>query len=475
MATTTTTTPTTTGVNSDNENIIINNNNSHNNLKKDIIKSAKSSGRKKKKKRTGKTDLSVDDIVDSPRENDVLFGRGGNVYKHPGNQTFRSLVASNKAIYLTCSVDTKKKLAESIVLALETQDPPARFIQTDQTSGKWVIVDRRRAVSKTSQALREGAPDLRHVINNCNNTPEPPLPHSSPSSSSSSTTTTNKSTERVATAAAPPSPPRAANACLSSGKTENDDESERSSKSSVVLDTTCRSWQDVHRKLFLNRSREDLLESLTKFAVLARRQVSEGVCANRKQCETGGPFRFQDRVCRRRVSECSSSTDNHQSEHSGSESRVTTPKRSSSSEKQKDLPPTITSMLVTAEPCMEPHRIVSCVSPIDLCLMDDNGEDKKKKEKKGQQQHKTNDLDWPCPPPLKKRRTTVAPVIVAPRTTYVFEFDKLENVLSHELDNVGQNNDEDSEELMQRSVVSLALTEPITDEEEMSIQNYCVV
>eukprot|EP00980_Cylindrotheca_fusiformis_P031600 scaffold26659_cov215-Cylindrotheca_fusiformis.AAC.1 len=55
-------------------------------------------------------------------------------------------------------------LSRSIVNAVRSQNPPGRFLQKDSKSNKWFDVGDQRAQEKTSQALREGAPDIRKKV-----------------------------------------------------------------------------------------------------------------------------------------------------------------------------------------------------------------------------------------------------------------------------------------------------------------------
>lgn len=55
-------------------------------------------------------------------------------------------------------------LSRSIVNAVRSQNPPGRFLQKDSKTNKWFDVGDQRAQEKTSQALREGAPDIRKKV-----------------------------------------------------------------------------------------------------------------------------------------------------------------------------------------------------------------------------------------------------------------------------------------------------------------------
>merc|ERR1719343_1636308 len=102
-----------------------------------------------------------DDMVDitDPRDTDVLCGRGGAALRHPGNQTYRRLVNLNKGLYITCLKTEKLKISRSIVAAIREQN--GRFLERDAKKGVWFDIGDKKAVEKTSQALREGQPKLR--------------------------------------------------------------------------------------------------------------------------------------------------------------------------------------------------------------------------------------------------------------------------------------------------------------------------
>jgi len=92
--------------------------------------------------------------------NDVLCGRGGLTNHHPGNIFFRRLVRIKQEAYLLASKRDKAGVAREIVELVRTLVPPGRFLKKDE-KGMWVDIGDRKAREKTSQALREGAPELR--------------------------------------------------------------------------------------------------------------------------------------------------------------------------------------------------------------------------------------------------------------------------------------------------------------------------
>jgi len=108
--------------------------------------------------------------IRTPNDHDVLCGRGGGINSHPGNIKFRNWVRERKENYnLAPSKAAKASVSREIVDRVTGQDPPGRFLQREEMekcqSGKgssyWVEIDDTKAMAKTSQALREGAPAIR--------------------------------------------------------------------------------------------------------------------------------------------------------------------------------------------------------------------------------------------------------------------------------------------------------------------------
>ena len=105
--------------------------------------------------------------IGTPHEHDVLSGRGGAINSHVGNQRFREWVRVRREKYnLAKSKAEKARVANEVMDLVRNQSPPGRFLQRDQSSSSmgvtwWVEVDEIKAMAKTSQALREGAPSIR--------------------------------------------------------------------------------------------------------------------------------------------------------------------------------------------------------------------------------------------------------------------------------------------------------------------------
>lgn len=105
-------------------------------------------------------------------DNDIVCGRKGVALKHPGNLAYRKIVGLNKALYATCVKNEKLRISKSIVAAM--REVGGRFLEREdgKTSASlnekdedgnpvaYTDIGDKRAVEKTSQALREGQPKL---------------------------------------------------------------------------------------------------------------------------------------------------------------------------------------------------------------------------------------------------------------------------------------------------------------------------
>ena len=104
--------------------------------------------------------------IRTPHPHDVLSGRGGGINSHDGNVQFRSWVHERKNDYnLASNKAEKARVAREVIALVQGQNPPGRFLQKDPSSigGQtwWVELDDEKMMAKTSQALREGAPQIR--------------------------------------------------------------------------------------------------------------------------------------------------------------------------------------------------------------------------------------------------------------------------------------------------------------------------
>ena len=95
-----------------------------------------------------------------------MTGRGGAINSHIGNKTFREWVRVRKEEYnlAPCKAE-KAKVAKEVMDLVKSLDPPGRFLMQDPTCSStqcwWIEVDETKALAKTCQALREGAPRIR--------------------------------------------------------------------------------------------------------------------------------------------------------------------------------------------------------------------------------------------------------------------------------------------------------------------------
>lgn len=100
--------------------------------------------------------------IDGFGNNDVLCGRGGQTNNHAGNVLWRELVKMNQVPYMEMPKRQKMLVSKAIVSWVRSQNPPGRFLSKDIGTGKWYDIGDKKAGEKTSQALREGLPKIRH-------------------------------------------------------------------------------------------------------------------------------------------------------------------------------------------------------------------------------------------------------------------------------------------------------------------------
>jgi len=112
--------------------------------------------------------------IRTPSASDILLGRGGSINNHPGNQVFREWVKARREDYnLAPNKVEKMKIARKVMDSVHNAG--GRFLQKDPSTSAhwWVEVDETRALAKTAQALREGAPQIRAAHHP--EDPEPPI------------------------------------------------------------------------------------------------------------------------------------------------------------------------------------------------------------------------------------------------------------------------------------------------------------
>jgi hypothetical protein len=102
--------------------------------------------------------------VITPHDHDVLSGRGNFVNYHAGNEHFRALVRKHKVAYVACPKQQKGKFSRMIVEEIRARNPPGRFLKQDHATKLWMDIGEKKALDKTRQALREGAPEIMKEI-----------------------------------------------------------------------------------------------------------------------------------------------------------------------------------------------------------------------------------------------------------------------------------------------------------------------
>mmetsp|Transcript_23109 Transcript_23109/g.54625 ORF Transcript_23109/g.54625 Transcript_23109/m.54625 type:complete len:1089 (+) Transcript_23109:289-3555(+) len=100
----------------------------------------------------------ADGGIITPHDHDVLSGRGNSVNHHPGNEYFRSLVRHHKLAYVRCPKPQKEQFSKLIVSTVRDREPPGRFLKQNSQTKTWYNIGTQKALDKTRQALREGAP-----------------------------------------------------------------------------------------------------------------------------------------------------------------------------------------------------------------------------------------------------------------------------------------------------------------------------
>lgn len=93
-------------------------------------------------------------ITVEPRPTDVLFGRGNGVASWRGNVHYRQIIWKYKAEYQAAGRFTKAKVALKVLQDLGNLNPPGRFVEM-MDEDTYCLVEQKRAIEKTCQALRE--------------------------------------------------------------------------------------------------------------------------------------------------------------------------------------------------------------------------------------------------------------------------------------------------------------------------------
>ena len=92
----------------------------------------------------------------------AVCGRGGGTNVHPGNRRFRDLINANRRAYLRARKNDKPAISRSIVRTIREMN--GRFLKKDEKLGLWFEIGDDGAREKTSQALRQRAPEMRKIL-----------------------------------------------------------------------------------------------------------------------------------------------------------------------------------------------------------------------------------------------------------------------------------------------------------------------
>ena len=95
-------------------------------------------------------------------DNDVLSGRGGGTNVHPGNRNFRDLINMHRRAYLKARKNDKPAISRAIVRGIRENN--GAFLKRDEKTGLWFEIGDDAAREKTSQALRQRAPEMRKLL-----------------------------------------------------------------------------------------------------------------------------------------------------------------------------------------------------------------------------------------------------------------------------------------------------------------------
>lgn len=131
-------------------------------MREDDIGTEESPSKKQRKQEEPAPVMPSQEGIDVFEDNDVLSGRGGGTNVHPGNRYFRDLINRNRRAYLKAKKNDKPAISRAIVKAVRERG--GRFLKREEGSSEWFEIGDNMAREKTSQALRQRAPEMRKVL-----------------------------------------------------------------------------------------------------------------------------------------------------------------------------------------------------------------------------------------------------------------------------------------------------------------------
>jgi len=100
--------------------------------------------------------------IENPGNNDFMCARGAGATRHEGNKRYRRMVKDREVEYVnSTNCNGKGLIALEIIREWRAQRPPGRFLKQNDKTGNWYDVGDKKAKEKTSQALREKAPQIK--------------------------------------------------------------------------------------------------------------------------------------------------------------------------------------------------------------------------------------------------------------------------------------------------------------------------
>ncbi len=95
--------------------------------------------------------------------NDVILGRGGYNYKHPGNKAFKELAKACAPNYAKATRPMKYELSTQMVSFVMDANPPGRFLRKHQHGNGYEQVESAVAREKACQSLRDAVLELKNT------------------------------------------------------------------------------------------------------------------------------------------------------------------------------------------------------------------------------------------------------------------------------------------------------------------------
>jgi hypothetical protein len=95
-------------------------------------------------------------------EHDVLSGRGGGTNVHFGNRSFRDIINKYRTLYLRSKKNDKPAISRAIVKEIRSRG--GRFLKKNEKDNLYYEIGDAQAREKTSQALRQRAPEMRKLM-----------------------------------------------------------------------------------------------------------------------------------------------------------------------------------------------------------------------------------------------------------------------------------------------------------------------